>query len=182
MNFWEAVAAFLKSLGGKPQTVERVDVLAQVKSDVSRMKVKNIEMIKESEGLRLKAYLPTPNDVWTIGYGHTKGVRPGDIITEDEAVEFLYQDLDWVEKVIYSTVKVPLTQNQFDALASLIYNIGGTNFRGSTVLKRLNSKNYSGAADAFLMWNKQRNRKTGQLEELRGLTIRRRKERELFLK
>lgn len=148
---------------------------------VSPLKVKNIDMIRESEGLRLEAYLPTPNDVWTIGYGHTKNVARGDRITKDQAEALLRQDLAWVESTIHKNVKVPLNQNQFDALASLIYNIGSGAFASSTVLKRLNKGDYAGAADAFLMWNKQRNRTTGQMEELRGLTKRRKKERSLFL-
>ena len=148
----------------------------------TKMKVSNIDLIKESEGLVLKAYLPTPNDVWTIGYGHTKGVKPGQIITKDTAEEYLKQDLSWVEAVIDKWVKVDLTQNQYDALASLIYNIGEGNFIGSSVLRWLNSENYVQAADSFVLWNKQRNKKTGKLEVLNGLTKRRQEEKELFLK
>ena len=144
-------------------------------------KLKNVDIIKEHEGLRLEAYLPTPNDVWTIGYGHTKTAKKGMKITAKQAEDLLYSDLSWVEKVIADRVKAPLTQNQYDALASLIFNIGGTAFSKSTVLRRLNSEDYRGAADAFLMWNKQRNRATGKLEPLRGLTRRREAERKLFL-
>ena len=103
-------------------------------------------------------------------------------ITEAGAEELLRQDLGWVERVISKYIKVPLTQNQYDSLASLIFNIGEGNFSKSTVLKRLNSKDYKGAADAFLMWNKQKNKSTGKLEVLNGLTKRRNEERELFLK
>lgn len=144
-------------------------------------KLKNVELIKRHEGLRLQAYLPTPNDKWTIGYGHTKTAHKGMAITEERAEELLLQDLAWVEAAIKKLVKAPLTQNQYDALASLIYNIGEGNFSGSSVCRRLNEKDYKGAADAFLMWNKQRNKKTGQLEVLRGLTKRREEERSLFL-
>ena len=62
------------------------------------MRTKNIDLIKEHEGLVLKAYLPTPNDKWTIGYGHIKGVKPGDVITEEQAELLLREDLDWVEE------------------------------------------------------------------------------------
>ena len=144
-------------------------------------KLKNVELIKRHEGLRLKAYLPTPNDKWTIGYGHTKTAKPGMVITEAEAERLLLQDLAWVEAVIKKHVKVTLTQNQYDAIASLIYNIGEGGFVGSTVCRKLNEKDYKGAADAFRMWNKQRSKKTGQLEVLRGLTKRREEERSLFL-
>lgn len=144
-------------------------------------KLRNVELIKEHEGLRLDAYLPTPNDVWTIGYGHTKTAKKGMRITAKQAETLLYTDLAWVEKVIQDKVKVPVSQNQYDALASLIFNIGGGAFTKSTVLRRLNDRDYKGAADAFLMWNKQRNRSTGKLEPLRGLTRRREAERKLFL-
>lgn len=144
-------------------------------------RLRNIELIKEHEGLRLNAYMPTPNDVWTIGYGHTKTAKKGMVITAKQAEDLLYQDLAWVEKVIADKVKVDLTQNQYDALASLIFNIGGTAFGKSTVLKRLNAKDYKGAADAFLMWNKQKDKATGKLKPLNGLTRRRGEERSLFL-
>jgi len=146
------------------------------------MKTDNIDFIKEHEGLRLEAYLPTPDDVWTIGYGHTKRVTKGQKITASQAEAFLRQDLAWVEKCINTHVKVGITQNQFDALASLIYNIGEGNFVGSSVLRWLNSGNIKEAADSFVLWNKQRNKKTGKLEVLDGLTKRRQKEKELFLK
>lgn len=139
-----------------------------------KQRIKNINAIKEHEALRLTAYLPTKNDVWTIGYGHTKGVKEGMVITETQAEKFLYEDIAWVEDVIDSTVKVPLTQNQRDALGSLIFNIGGTAFANSTVLRKLNEKDYKGAADAFLMWCKQKG------VVLKGLVRRREQERKLF--
>lgn len=144
-------------------------------------KLKNVELIKRHEGLRLTAYLPTPNDKWTIGYGHTSTAKKGMTITEQEAEKLLLSDLAWVEDCIKRLVKVPLTQNQYDALGSLIFNIGEGNFSKSTVLKRLNSEDYKGAADAFLMWNKQRNKTTGKMDVLNGLTKRREEERKLFL-
>lgn len=145
-------------------------------------RVENLDFIKKHEGLRLKAYMPTKNDVWTIGYGHTKTARKGMRITKAEADVLLRQDIAWVRAAIKKYVKVPLTQNQYDAVASLIYNIGAGAFKRSTVCRRLNASDYGGAANAFLMWDKQRNRKTGQLEVLRGLTKRRQEERSLFLK
>lgn len=145
-------------------------------------KIDNIDLIKKHEGLRLKAYLPTPNDVWTIGWGHTKTAKQGMVISEAKAEELLRSDVKWVEETIAKVVTVPLNQNQYDALASLIFNIGAGAFSRSTVLKRLNAKDYQGAADAFLMWNKQRNRTTGLMQVLPGLTKRRQEERSLFLK
>jgi len=139
------------------------------------MKLKNISMIKEHEGLRLNAYLPTPNDVPTIGYGHTKGVKLGMTITKAQAEQFLKEDLIWVDNAIARLVKVSLNQNQYDALGSLIYNIGEGAFQTSTLLRKLNSGDYQGAADQFLRWNKQKGK------VLNGLTTRREKERVLFL-
>lgn len=144
------------------------------------MKTKNIDKIKKHEALRLTAYLPTKDDVWTIGWGHTKTARQGMVITEAQAEDLLRQDLAWVEDTIKRLVKVPLEQNQFDALASLIFNIGGAAFAKSTVLRKLNEGDYKGAADAFLMWDKQRDKQTGKMNKLRGLTIRRTEERALF--
>jgi len=137
--------------------------------------IKNVELIKESEGLRLKAYLPTPNDVYTIGYGHTKTAEKGMVITLAGAEALLLHDLAWVETAIDTYVQVPLNQNQYDALASFIYNIGGTAFRKSTLLKKLNQKDYNGAANELLRWDKQKGK------VLRGLTKRRQLEKDLFL-
>ncbi|WP_312069487.1 lysozyme, partial [Acinetobacter sp.] len=77
---------------------------------------------------------------------------------------------------VNNLVKVPLSQNQFDALVSLTYNIGSTAFKNSTLLKKLNAKDYAGAADQFLRWNK------GGGKVLKGLVRRREAERALFLK
>lgn len=143
------------------------------------VRVKNIGHIKQWEGLRLKAYMPTPHDRWTIGYGHTRTAKYGMVITEAKAEKLLRDDLAWVRKTISDLVDVPLTQNQYDALAGLIFNIGRTNFANSSVLRRLNASDIQGAADAFLMWDKQR--QNGRLVVLKGLVRRRRQEREMFL-
>jgi lysozyme len=140
------------------------------------MKVHNINIIKKHEGLRLEAYLPTPNDVWTIGYGHTHTTKQGMKITEGQAESLLRKDILWVEKAINKLVVVSLSQNQFDALSSLVFNIGEGGFSSSTLLRLLNSGDYEGAANQFLRWNKQKGR------VLNGLTKRREEERALFLK
>lgn len=144
------------------------------------MRIKNVDAIKEHEELRLTSYLPTKDDVWTIGWGHTKNAKPNMTITVAQAEQFLREDLTWVEDTIDKLIKVPLTQNQHDAVGSLIFNIGGGSFSKSTVLRKLNAGDYRGAADAFLMWNKQRDRATGKMNVLRGLTKRREQERDLF--
>ena len=138
------------------------------------MKVHNIDIIKKHEGLRLEAYLPTPNDVWTIGYGHTHTTKQGLKITEGQAESLLRKDITWVEKAVNTLVVVPLTQNQFDALSSLVFNIGEGAFSSSTLLRLLNAGDYEGAANQFLRWNKQKG------VALKGLTKRREEERKLF--
>lgn len=132
-----------------------------------------LELIKSFEGLELTAYL-CPADVWTIGYGHTKTVKAGMRITERGAEELLKQDLAWVETAIDTYVTVALTQPQYDALCSFIYNVGGGAFRKSTLLKKLNAGDYEGAQGQFKRWNKA----SGKV--LKGLTRRRTAEQELF--
>ena len=134
-----------------------------------------LELIKSFEGLELTAYMPTPIDVPTIGYGHTKTVEMGQTITKAKAEALLKQDLAWVEAAVSRHVNVPLTQAQYDALCSFVYNLGSTNFRRSTLLKRLNEGNYQDAADELLRWNRQ------GPNVLRGLTRRREAERALFM-
>lgn len=154
--------------GGKKTTQTKVE-------EKSWMKVHNIDIIKKHEGLRLEAYLPTPNDVWTIGYGHTHTTKQGMKITAGQAESLLRKDITWVEKAVNKLVVVPLTQNQFDALSSLVFNIGEGGFSSSTLLRLLNSGDYEGAANQFLRWNRQKGR------VLNGLTKRREEERKLFL-
>lgn len=144
------------------------------------MRLYNDQLIKKWEQLRLEAYKPTPNDKWTIGWGHTKGVFPGMKISEETAQKYFDEDVAWAVDAVNRLVKVGLTQNQFDALTSIVFNIGETNFKRSTLLRKLNSGDYEGAAEQFTVWNKQR-QKDGSLKVLRGLVRRRAEEMELFL-
>lgn len=137
-----------------------------------------INKLKVEEGELLTGYKDS-RGIPTVGVGHTgvvdgKPVAVGMVITKDKSSELLRSDLAWVEKSIATNVKAPLTQNQYDALCSLIFNIGPTAFANSTVLKRLNAGDYKGAADAFLMWKKAGN-------DLNILLPRRQRERALFL-
>lgn len=140
-----------------------------------------IARIKRHELLRLKAYL-CPAGVPTIGWGSTKGVAMGMTITEQQADARLVQDLATAESAIHKHVKVPLTQNQFDALASFVFNVGVKNFQGSTLLKKLNEGKYAAAAEQFQFWRNARDPKTGKLGVLPGLVKRRAEEREVFLR
>lgn len=139
-----------------------------------RTSQKGIDLIKKFEGCRLEAY-KCPAGIWTIGYGHTKGVKDGMIISREQAKEFLREDLKVYEKAVESCVKVPLSQNQFDALVSFCYNCGSGALKTSTLLRLLNEGKYSEAGEQFLRWNKA----GGKV--LVGLTRRREEERELFL-
>lgn len=133
--------------------------------------MKTSDLIKQFEGLKLKAYL-CPAGVWTIGYGHTKGVKEGDIITQEQADKFLEDDLKYFEAEVNRLVKVKLGENQRAAIVSFVYNVGVGNFQSSTMLKRINEgKN---AADQFIKWVYAK----GKVSQ--GLVNRRKKEREIY--
>ena len=140
---------------------------------------KGLDLIRISEGLETEAY-PDPGnretgEPWTIGYGHTRGVRRGDTCTEAQATEWLREDLQAAEGAVRHLVDVPLTQGQFDALASFVFNIGPSAFGNSTLLRLLNAGDAAGAAEQFKRWNR------GADGVLPGLVVRRAAERDLFL-
>lgn len=135
---------------------------------------KEAQLIKSFEGLELEAYL-CPANVWTIGYGHTKGVKEGDKITKEQAEKLLEEDLAFFRNGVKRLVKVALNKNQFGALVSFAYNLGLGSLESSTLLKMLNAKDYQGAADQFLRWNKSKGK------VLTGLVRRREAERAVFL-
>lgn len=130
-------------------------------------------LIKQSEGLKTSAYR-CPAGVWTIGYGHTGNVKEGDTCTQEQAEAWLQEDCLVAELTIGANVKVPLSQNRFDALVSFIFNLGSGNFVGSTLLKKLNVGDYAGAADEFGKWVNAGGQK------LPGLIERRAAEKSLF--
>ena len=137
-------------------------------------------IIKQYEGFRAKPYL-CPAGVPTIGYGATyyadgrKVTLRDAAISEADADKLLDKMLGKYEDAVNRYVQVPINQNQFDALVSFCYNLGQESLRKSTLLKKVNSKDYNGAADQFLRWN----RAGGKV--LAGLTNRRTDERKLFL-
>ena len=134
---------------------------------------KGTEILKYFEGCKLTAYQDSVG-VWTIGYGHTKGVHDGMTITQEQAEQMLLTELEEYEGYIESMVTVPLTQNQFDALVVWVYNLGPTNFKNSTLLKELNAGNYNAASTEIKRWNKA----GGKV--LAGLVKRREAEAQLF--
>lgn len=140
---------------------------------------KGIALIQQFEGCVLEAYPdpgnPSTGEPWTIGYGHTAGVRRGDTCTREQAAAWLREDVRFAEAAIDANVKVPLNQAQFDALVSFVFNVGQGAFARSTLLRRLNARDYQGAADQFPEWNR------GASGVLPGLVARRAAERAVFL-
>lgn len=135
---------------------------------------KGTAFICEFEGLEKEAYQDVVG-IWTIGYGHTgPEVKKGMVITESAAVDILKKDLEKFEKDISRLVKVPLTQDQFDALMSFVYNVGAGNLQSSTLLKLLNQGNYEAVPTQMLRWNKAGGK------EVAGLTRRRAAEGQLW--
>ncbi len=132
-----------------------------------------LQIIKDSEGLRLEAY--NLGGQWLIGYGHAATARAGMKITEAQAEALLREDVKDAEDGVRRKVTVPVNRNQFSAMVSLAYNLGVGGFGHSTVLAAVNKGDYNGAADAFLNHNKA----GGKV--LEHLTMRREKERALFL-
>ena len=135
---------------------------------------KGLDFLKEIESFSSKAYYDVKG--WSIGFGHFMGkVKTEDNITLARGLELLAQDLGWAERTVNQSVKVPLTQNQFDALVSFSYNLGANALPNSTLLKKLNAGDYIGAAEQFKLWvhaGGQRNQ---------GLVERREKEYRMFL-
>lgn len=138
-----------------------------------------LALIKAFEGLSLTAYQDVAG-IWTIGYGHTKGVTAGTTITEAEAEALLRDDVKDAERAVERLVKVAINENEFSALVSLVFNIGEGAFARSTALKRLNKGNREEAAAAIELWNKATI--NGKKETIPGLVRRRAAEKALFLK
>jgi len=114
-----------------------------------------LHLTENFEGLRLTAY-PDPathGDPWTIGYGHTGAeVHQGMTITQEQAEEFLMQDVQKAVQTVNSKVHTDLTQNEFDALVDFVFNCGAGNFAGSTLLRKINAGDMEGAALEFEKW------------------------------
>ena len=143
-----------------------------------------VEIVKKFEGLHklrddglVHAYR-CPAGVWTLGFGKTKGIRSGMTCTIAEAEQHLKDELDAHGKIVKRLVNVPLSQGQYDALVSFVFNVGGGNFKSSTALKRLNSGMYDDVPEQLNRWNKAR--VDGKLTPLRGLTRRRAAEAAIF--
>lgn len=110
-----------------------------------------IALIKESEGLRLEAYQDT-SGIWTIGWGHTRGVHEHQHCTPEMAEALLESDLMGAEEAVGRLVKVPLTDNQFAALVCFVFNVGEGAFAKSTLLRKLNEGGYSLVPACLKSW------------------------------
>ena len=166
------------AIPAQPKADDSASTASSKASDASsptRTNKNGLLLIKSFEGLRLKAYRD-PVGIWTIGYGTTRGVRPNTSISENEAEQFLQQDLIRFEQAINDAVSVPINDNQFSALVSFTYNVGSGALRSSTLLKLLNARSdLHRTANEFPRWNKAGGR------VLEGLTRRRKAEQSLFL-
>ena len=132
------------------------------------------KLIKTFEGYRSEAYL-CPAGKWTIGYGHTSGVKEGDTCTKEQADIYLQEDIQWAEKVV-NAQNLRLNQFQFDALVSFVFNVGSGNFQESTLLKviKANPKDYTAIEEEWKRW------KYSNKQILKGLVRRRAAEYELY--
>ena len=144
-----------------------------------RLSQKGVDFIKSHEALRLKAYQDSKG-VWTIGWGHTKNVHPGDVITREQAEQFIRDDFAWVERTLNADLvtgrdKPLVTQNEFDALCSLVFNIGSNAYLDSTVRRKIKQGDKMAAARAFKMWV------YSEHKFIQGLANRRADETRLFL-
>lgn len=140
-----------------------------------RTSQKGVDLIKHFEGFRSAPY-QCQAKVWTIGYGHTKGVTAlSESVSKEEAEAILQSDLLKYERSVSNLITVPLTQNQFDALVSFTFNLGGGALQRSSLRQKLNRKDYSGASVEFLKWV----RAGGVIRK--GLERRRKAERALFM-
>jgi lysozyme len=147
-----------------------------VRRGAKHLNQEGFKLLTTFEGCKLNAY-DDGSGVWTIGYGHTKGVSPGMSVTQTEAEDWLREDLERFESYVEDAVQVDLNDSQFSALVCFCFNVGpgSAGFGGSTLLKRLNTGDYQAAANQFPVWNKVDG------SPWLGLTRRRLAERSLFL-
>ncbi len=131
-------------------------------------------LIRASEGCRLQSY-PDSGGVWTIGYGHTRGVVQGMTCTQAQAEGWMVMDADAAATAVLKLVQVPLNQGQLDALTDFVFNLGSGALRHSELLTYINQGNMAAAAGEFGRWVHD----AGVV--LPGLVVRREAERKLFL-
>lgn len=138
-----------------------------------RINAAGLSLIKSFESLQLHAYQDVVG-VWTIGYGHTEGVKAGQTITAAQADQFLLSDLSEAESAVERLITVPLNDNQFAALVSFTFNLGGGSLEISTLRKELNRGDYAAVPSQLALWVKAGGK------TLPGLVKRRKAEAELW--
>ncbi len=170
---------FLGQSDAEKNAVEYVDDMgAAIMEYVKTFSENAMRFVTDAEGFSATPYRDAGG--WSIGYGHYMGTTPSlQYVDEMGALRLLESDMTSAQNAVNSRVHVQLTQNQFDALTSLAYNIGAGNFGGSTLVQLLNAGDYAGAADQFGVWNKARI--DGTLVVVPALVARRASERDLFL-
>ena len=133
------------------------DRYTQIEENIMAIAKSTLDFITKEEGARNKAYKDSKG-LWTIGVGHLikadESYLLNATLTDEQVNDLLKSDLKWCSEAVESSVPPTLQQHQFDALYSLCFNIGETNFKKSTVVKKINANDMQGAADAILMWNK----------------------------
>ena len=153
--------------------------MTEVKRNISggtinmKTSLEGVSLIKKFEGCELEAYKCAAG-VWTIGYGSTKNVQEGDVISQSHADHLLEVELEEYEGYINDLVTAPLNEDQFSALVAWVYNLGPNNLKSSTMLKVLNEGKYDEVPHQMQRWNKANG------EILEGLVRRRKAESLLF--
>jgi len=138
-------------------TIHITDRYTQIEENIMAIAESTLDVIIREEGSRNRAYKDS-RGLWTIGVGHLikedENHLINTVLTDSQVKDLLKSDLKWCSDAVETSVQVPLQQHQFNALYSLCFNIGEKNFKNSTVVKKINSNDFQGAADAILMWNK----------------------------
>lgn len=165
---------YFVSYGAEPQAQAKQKQIHGIEGKL-QVSQQGLNLIKQFEGYRSERYLDAAGKP-TIGYGHliTKGENL-QTITREEATTLLKKDVQTASDAVRRLVIVQLKQNQYDALVSFTYNLGEGNLEKSTLLKKINMQDYRGASEEFTKWVYAGGKK------LKGLEIRRAKEKELFL-
>lgn len=174
------LVGLLGFLGYITLTKKGRELALEIGQEIMKFSDNGLNVIKRFEGFSAVPYRDAQG--WSIGYGHF--ILPGENLTQIDKAQaevLLRKDAAIAEAAVDTHVTVPLTQNQFDALVSFVYNIGVSAFTKSTLLRKLNSGDYAAAAAQFAVWNKITDATTGQKVVKLALVTRRQGEQALFM-
>ena len=174
----QAQSAPLAVVSGVPASIAKPPQPSALPPAQRKTSAQGVNTIKGHEGLRLQAYRDATG-VWTIGYGHTATARAGLVWTASDAEMAFLRDVASAEQVVRRYVQAPLTQGQFDALVSFVFNLGPVKFASSTLLKLINGNQFARAAGEFGRWVY--GTVSGRRVKLSGLEKRRADEAKLFI-